>query len=281
MTTFAPQRYDWFADKVPTAVFRMPTAMHETAGAWFSRQEGKINEYLSRMALCGLPDVSFRGNPSLEMPGRPGVRIPDQNLRLHTSFGEGKRYSPSQPRVIFETACSQPLISVLKKAWEYLHCFDGEIHAVIVCNMSYPITLKEDFRVTIGVWTRKPTSIDGESFDIVLVLAYILSAEEDFPLEEIPYDHEVKPYSTQAQEGQEEEELTNIVDSSTSISDGGTSATVASEGTTRNETLDNLREFCPPKETQSIWRRSENPIVSCPACGPCDRQSSYTLVAGL
>ena len=267
MTCFALQRYDWFDSEVPTAVLRMASLIHERPGSWFADQKSLINDHLSRMALCGRPQVSFASNLRVQKPKTPeiktpGFRTPDQSLMLNTYFEKDEAHSPVWPRIVLETACSQTLRSVMNKAWDYLLDFDGEVHAVVVCNMNCPITLKRDFKVSIGVWIRKPTYKDGKPFDVALVLADILLADEDFPKEVFPNAHESRPSPAQGVIGEEEENIAALTDLSTSISDGGTSATVVSEGDTKVADLENDRTYTIPGKDGEIWRRSEKPIVS-------------------
>lgn len=71
-------------------------------------------------------------------------------------------YCVPQPRVVLETAYSQPVAEVEKKAWEYLWAGDRHTHAVIVVDMSYPVEKEKTFVARIAVWTRPDTNNDGK-----------------------------------------------------------------------------------------------------------------------
>ncbi|KAF8595568.1 hypothetical protein BDV93DRAFT_564271 [Ceratobasidium sp. AG-I] len=227
-----------------TAAFRMASLIHERPGSWFADQRSVINKHLSQMALCGRPRVSFASNLRVPKPNSAGHNTPDQALLLDTYFANDEVHSPARPRIVLETSCSQTLESVMEKAWDFLYSFRNEVHAVIVCNMNCPITTKRDFRVSIGVWIRKPTHVDHDGF----------------PPEVFPYAHESRWRSAKVEMDQEEEDNAALADSSTSISDGGTSATFFSEGNTRVDDLEYNRTYTSPGKEKEIWRRSEKPI---------------------
>ena len=66
-------------------------------------------------------------------------------------------YASPLPRIVLETAFSQPAVDVLNKACEYLyHCQGQQIHAVIICDMTHPVPQDDGFKAKISVWVRAP-----------------------------------------------------------------------------------------------------------------------------
>ncbi|KAG9097352.1 hypothetical protein FRC06_007630 [Ceratobasidium sp. 370] len=155
-------RYDWHSE-TKTAVFRMPTTLHECPGEWLSNQTDWLTEQLRLVAQCGVPMVTSGGSGGLVLKGY-GCPCPDKRLELSLDFGGLEDFKGLEdcvripfPRVVLETGYSQTREELLEKAWNYLFRSDNHIHAVILCDMQYGVSDKEDFWASISVWERKKT----------------------------------------------------------------------------------------------------------------------------
>ncbi|KAG8732796.1 hypothetical protein FRC10_000609 [Ceratobasidium sp. 414] len=164
----APTRYDWRSE-TKTAVFRMPTTLHECPGEWLSNQTDWLTEQLRLVAQCGVPMVTSGGSGGLELKGY-GCPCPGKRLELSLDFGRLKDFRRLKdfgrledcvripfPRVVLEMGYSQKHEELLEKAWNYLFRSDKHIHSVILCDMQYGVSDKEDFWASISVWERKRT----------------------------------------------------------------------------------------------------------------------------
>ncbi|KAG8713190.1 hypothetical protein FRC08_013592 [Ceratobasidium sp. 394] len=148
--------YEW-SSTTRIAVFRMPTSLHNTPGEWLSAQIPYMQAVLDEAAVCGRPLLKSSGDGNVQLKD-VGMRGPDQQLKVTTRFDLGNRVEevlPPQPRVILETAYSQSEDRALEKAASYLHKSGTHTHAVIICKMSYPVTLTDSFKAEIAVWTRE------------------------------------------------------------------------------------------------------------------------------
>ncbi|KAG9086496.1 hypothetical protein FRC06_003059 [Ceratobasidium sp. 370] len=178
-------RYDWYSN-TKTAIFRMPSEIHECPGEWLCDQAPWLTAQLRLASRCGEPLVKSGGSSGILLPG-VGRPCPDKRLNLFLDFGS-KRVPIPYPRVVLETTYSQSAEQVLTKAWNYLFHSEKHIHAVIICDMSYGVSQKKDFWASISVWKREETG------DI----------DEDWPLEATKHVvHEPLPQAPQ----QEEEEV--------------------------------------------------------------------------
>ncbi|KEP45730.1 hypothetical protein V565_246340, partial [Rhizoctonia solani 123E] len=158
-----------------TAVFDMPKAPHDLPGNWMMMVLPQIDDALMRTATCGNPSVCPTGTHDvyLATAGKKGKKTkyltgtiagkntgshfqPDASFHLQYLNDKGDAtYASPRPRVILETAFSDKLTDTQDKACEYLYNTDGDIHAVIICNMSHPIP-KQGFKAEISVWVRAP-----------------------------------------------------------------------------------------------------------------------------
>jgi hypothetical protein len=151
--------------------------MHEILSNWLVSHWDYLSKRLQKVARCGRPDIGFAGTADVHWPEFSGQ--PDQSITVRVDFnvegekGEGKTVKPDFARVVMEVAYSQTLESVMDKGVEYLHKSNGDIRAVIVCNLSYPVTQEKNFVAEIDVWIRMPTGDDGEYSGISL--AFLIS----------------------------------------------------------------------------------------------------------
>ncbi|KAG9097467.1 hypothetical protein FS749_006224 [Ceratobasidium sp. UAMH 11750] len=172
-------RYDWCRE-TKTATFRMPTKLHECPGEWLADQAPWITSQLRSVAKCGIPLVQSGGSAHVRLPFW-GLACPDKQLDLVLDLGLGidRRIQIPFPRVVLETSYSQSLEDVVEKAWNYLFDSDDHIHAVIICDMDYPVTSAKNFRASLSVWTREETGC--------------ISPADDWPLEvllDVPHEPE-------------------------------------------------------------------------------------------
>ncbi|KAG8730749.1 hypothetical protein FRC10_002374 [Ceratobasidium sp. 414] len=150
-------RIDEWSSGTRVAVFRMPTSLHNTPGEWLSAQIPYMQAVLDEAAVCGRPVLKSSGDGNVRLAGL-GTRGPDQQLKVTTRFDLGDQVAevlPPHPRVVLETAYSQSEARALEKAASYLHNSGTHTHAVIVCKMTYPVSLDKNFKAEIAVWTRQ------------------------------------------------------------------------------------------------------------------------------
>ncbi|KAG8699480.1 hypothetical protein FRC08_005285 [Ceratobasidium sp. 394] len=210
-------KYDWRASNL-TAVFRMPYQIHNCPTTWLSRCLPQLQEAVEAAARCGVPQLLDHGDGFVKTHDEAARLQPDNgidvNLHFQNQGGDSIYYVPL-PRIILETAYSQSHADVLAKAWDYLWNSDKHhIHAVIITDMSYPITQKKKFKVRIAVWTRAETGQD----------------DLDYPFEELgDFEHEPQPVQAEPQttgEGSDDESEEDLSPTLTSMSRDTTKADI-------------------------------------------------------
>ncbi|KAG8731838.1 hypothetical protein FRC10_001431 [Ceratobasidium sp. 414] len=175
-------RYDWSASD-RTAVFRMPTMIHNCPGTWLSMCVPQLQEALRKVARCGEPVLLGHGDSNVKVGSGAEAKAmqPDGGIDVVLYFrdsGEERRYHPPYPRIVLETCYSQPVREAEDKAWHYLWNSDGHTQAVIIVDMSYPVRREKDFKASLAVWTRQETGDD----------------DLDYPCEEIGgFKHRLRP----------------------------------------------------------------------------------------
>ncbi|KAG8680867.1 hypothetical protein FRC08_015995, partial [Ceratobasidium sp. 394] len=148
-------RSEWRHDG-QVAILKMPTDLHNIPGAWLCEQIPYIQAMVDEAAPCGRPKITASFDTNVKLVG-VGRFSPDQQLKVILRFGEGdkaKHVHLPAPRIVLETAYSQTRGEMEAKAADYLHAPGGHVHAVIVCNMTHPVTLERNFRAEIAVFTR-------------------------------------------------------------------------------------------------------------------------------
>lgn len=253
-SSFCLNRYNWSA-VLQTALLRMPNLMHALPGGWLSQQVERLNNALVPVARCGQPHLSTGISGDITLPNGTPMQ-PDQQLLLALHFENGQSLGIPRPRVVLETAFSQRLEQAIVKAWQYLHLFDGDIHAVIICNISNPITLQRNFKAEFYVWVREKTGNIGKSFNHILNLTHHLSTDEEFPLEKL---NEVYHESTHKPSSNAED--ANTVETESSDRSSWGNSTLASDEATKVDRPEDLQLYAPSNESKKIWRRSETSIV--------------------
>lgn len=148
-------RYDWCSN-TRVAVLRMPLAIHEVPFNWWAQEVLPIlRNQLEAAAVCNRWEPRNGGSPTCITGG--GLRLePDLSLWV-TKANAPRIVSGELPRVVIEVAVSQTVESVMKKTWDWLHSGKLDVHAVVVCKLSYPVSANKDFKAEIGVWVRERT----------------------------------------------------------------------------------------------------------------------------
>lgn len=267
----------------------MPEGIHDIPGAWLTEILGEISEGLQKVARCGRPEVKHVGTKSIKR--KDGLKGPDLFLRLLTRFDQDVLHISVGARVVLETAYSQSLPSVMSKVFDYLHDDAGNTHAVIVRDMSYPLTLVRDFKVDIGVWVKPETGNLGKSHKYAVVLLLISASDEDYPLEDFDCNHMPRatpPPSSLSQSptpGQHvplspvenDKEASDHQPAGPELSSPSSNAysgsTLVTEDRTRVDHSDKARVYT--RGSKSIWRRTEKPIVRFPGSLYLPWQQSY------
>jgi hypothetical protein len=101
----------------------------------------------------------------MALPGVTSKLQPDNRIDVNIHFQHGDAvdtYCVPQPRVVLEAAFSQNLLAAEGKAWEYLCAGDGHTHAVIIVDMTYPVSQEKTFVAKIAVWSRADAGRDGK-----------------------------------------------------------------------------------------------------------------------
>jgi hypothetical protein len=142
----------------------MVSQPHEAPGVWLSDAVKDINQHLLKVRRCAPVTVTTSGAASVDMQGS-SYMTPDQSLHpcLRDKSGNEEKYLQTRPAVVLETAASQTLQSVMRKAFVHLYKSNDEIKAVIVCNLTHPIPLQPGtYRAEIAVWVRELTGDVGK-----------------------------------------------------------------------------------------------------------------------
>jgi hypothetical protein len=141
----------------------MVSKLHEAPATWLGEKVGQINEHLQQVCLCAPVTVATSGAASIDMEGS-GYKAPDGSLHpcLRDEHGHVTRYLQTRPVVVLETAASQSLKSVMKKAIAHLFRTNNETKAVIICNLTHPVPANpRTYRAEISVWVRQLTGDVG------------------------------------------------------------------------------------------------------------------------
>lgn len=180
--------------------------------------------------------------------------------------------------MLLETAYSQKLASAMEKAFDYLYDDERNTHAVIICDMTYPVSLTRNFKADISVWVRPETGNLGKSGCYLLIPLLIHHSDEDYPLEDLGFEHEPSASPSQSPTPQPHiplspnENLEGALDrphsttdaSSPSITDlssmGYSGTPTATEDRTSVDDLKSLRTY--GNGAKKIIRRTEKAIVS-------------------
>lgn len=148
-------RYDWYSG-TGVAVLRMPLDLHEIPlNFWLQDVLPILRGQLQKAAICDRWDPRNGGSPTCNTADGSGLE-PDLSLWI-TRPNAPVMHLGELPRVVIEVAFSQTFDSAKDKAWRWLHSGKLDVHAVVVCKLSYPVTEKRDFRAEIGVWVRGQT----------------------------------------------------------------------------------------------------------------------------
>lgn len=240
----------------------MPEGIHDIPGVWLAETLGDLSSRLAGMARCGRPELTHVG--SKRMPLEGGKREPDLFVRLLTHFDSEDYHISVGPRVILETAHSQRLLSVMEKAHGYLYSEERDTHAVIICDMSYPVTLTHDFKADISVWVRPETGDIGRPLHCLCILVPISHSDEDYPLEDLEHDHQPRASPPQSPEPQSslEDQDEHVPDLSSPLSESHSSCTMVTrtDDGTKVHDLKIARTY--QLGTEKICRRTEKAIVS-------------------
>ncbi|KAF8597003.1 hypothetical protein BDV93DRAFT_562738 [Ceratobasidium sp. AG-I] len=199
------------------AVFRMTTPLHNAPATWLTLCVPEVELAVQDSARCGKPFLLVHGDGRVDIAGGKSRLQPDNRIDVNVRFRHGDkedRYCVPQPRVILETAFSQSLKNAQEKAWEYLCTGDSHTHAVIIVDMTYPVTQEKNFIAKIAVWSRSDTG----------------KTDEDYPFEASEgYRHKLQAMP----EDEQGEESPEVTDGLSPVGSG--TLTQASEGTTRVE----------------------------------------------
>lgn len=228
----------------------MATSLHNSPATWLTLCVRDVQRTVQESARCGTPLLLVHGDGRIKYPG--GTSQPDNRIDVNVHFqhnGEADTYCVPEPRVVLETAFSQPLQDAEDKAWEYLCTGDGHTHAVIVVDMSYPVTPQKDFKAKIAVWSRQDTGDDGRPVPpLPCFNADLLYADVDYPFEASEeYPHEPLPTP------EEEHSPESPGGSNASSLAGSGSATLISEGTTKVDDIHPPRSICKKAADGSDW----------------------------
>ncbi|KAF8602893.1 hypothetical protein BDV93DRAFT_607207 [Ceratobasidium sp. AG-I] len=232
-------RCDWYSASKTGYMRIAHHIIHELPGSWLGEQKPLLEDTLVSVARCDTPTLYFSGPANVDLADG-SVLQPDQQVFLGLDFNQDHELFYS-PRVVLESAFSQPLSKVMEKAWHYLHRSNGNIHAVIICNFTRSSLLDPAFRADISVWVREETG----------------QIDDDFPLEirhgitHTPFD---KPRTEEANIGEiKSSEGSSSSEAATSVSDKATQVDQCSEA----------QFYCLGGETKRIWKRSERPVIVC------------------
>ncbi|KAG8685608.1 hypothetical protein FRC08_013021 [Ceratobasidium sp. 394] len=199
---------------------------------------------VDKAALCGRPKITASFDTNVKLVG-VGRFSPDQQLKVILCFGEGdkaKRVHLPAPRIVLETAYSQTRGEVEAKAADYLHAPGRHIHAVIVCNMTHPVTLEPNFRAEIAVFTREMTG----------------SSDIDYPFENIRHiEHEPRTVPSNVLDREQSTESALKAGILSSMSSG--SSSLASGDILVSGQESDLKTI--PGRQQKIWLRSGYQVI--------------------
>jgi hypothetical protein len=238
----------------------MPEPIHEIPACWLGSLIQDLSRRLEAVVPCGTPELRCEGTGNVKWKGF--AKQPDQSIILRWRFPHDKIYTPRYPRVVMETAYSQSLKSAMDSAVEYLYKTEGEVHAVIVCDLAYPIKKDTRFSAEISVWIREPTGVDGEHPDTYSTLADGLSIDIDNPVENIPHDHDVNTLVEYelASDGSQSES-SGEYSNATLVSDEHTRVDPIMPKLTMDEKIRSSRTYPLEGNGQKIRRRTEHAIV--------------------
>ncbi|KAG8792853.1 hypothetical protein FRC12_004653 [Ceratobasidium sp. 428] len=254
-------RYNWYSDK-RTAVFKMTTHVHDAVGEWMALQAPWLNKALGLAHRCGVPKLESCGSAATKFPDG-GRRQPDKGLVLALTF-EGPPGPPSTlsnpvPRLILETAYSQPEASARETIADQLQGSEGQTHVAILCRLKYPVTSQRDAWATVEIWV---PHVGEDDIDAL------------FPHEETDFEHEIRQVDQPTRRGDVGDTLAAVedhgsVDSNESTTVGGTEA---------DRTLVEPEVYLHVKSGFEMRRRwgpvvvlnehPEGPDSPGPACGP-------------
>lgn len=143
----------------------MPTSLHNAPATWLTLCVPQVEPIVQASARCGEPVLLVHGDGTVTQPSGTPTMQADNRIDVNVHFRHRDKvdtYCVPQPRIVLETAYSQPVEKAEDKAWEYLWAGNRHTHAVIIVDMSYPVTQVKDFVAKIAVWSRKETDRDGK-----------------------------------------------------------------------------------------------------------------------
>jgi hypothetical protein len=143
----------------------MTWPLHNVPGAWLTLCVPEVERTLQESARCGTPFLIVQGDGRVSLAGEKSKLQPDNRIDVNVHFEDGedkKTYCVPQPRIVLETAFSQHRQAAKDKAWGYLCAGDDHTHAVIIVDLSYPVTLEKNFVAEVAVWVRSFTDEDGK-----------------------------------------------------------------------------------------------------------------------
>ncbi|KAG8700528.1 hypothetical protein FRC11_012857 [Ceratobasidium sp. 423] len=189
-------RFHWFGPE-KLAIFRMgrESPIHELPATWLTRNDDVITQRLNEVAPCGHLSVCAKGSSRITLDGHgldwgtktPGsfqkflmnaLKLANDPSNFQPDCSLHLQYSPDHtravvhnvgdiPRVVLETGYSQSEVSLCNRAVRFLHDSRGlNIHAVILCDMTYLGKPGTSFRARISVWIRHPTGQFAEDYPI-------------------------------------------------------------------------------------------------------------------
>ncbi|KAG9081750.1 hypothetical protein FS749_007417 [Ceratobasidium sp. UAMH 11750] len=236
-------RSEWRHDG-QIAILKVPTDLHNLPGAWLCEQLPYIQAMVDEAALCGRPKITASFDTNVELEG-VGRFSPDQQLKVILRFGEGekaKRAHLPAPRIVLETAYSQTRGEVEDKAADYLHAPGEHVHAVAICNMTYPVTLESNFRTEIAVFTREMTG----------------TSDIDYPFENTRHiEHEPRGVSSDVLDREQSTESALRAEISPPKSSG--SSSLASGDSPAGDQEPGLKTI--PGRQQKVWLRSGYQVI--------------------
>lgn len=144
----------------------MPNRIHEGIQDWIYSHLNFIQEVVQAENICEAiqPSLRLSGAPTFKLA--TGFALADEGISVMNLKTE-HWLQGAVPFVIFEVSNSQRPTDVKRKAWHWLHKFNNHAQAVVIYDLSHPITETRNFKAEISVWVRS-------SDDIGMFVLYII-----------------------------------------------------------------------------------------------------------